>query len=329
MTIVGSSRHRAIILAFVLSVLVSPVRAENLDLKVPIDAGARLSDAWNIRYDAEFGYSKQAARDGLVPAEIDFWSHNIAALKQQSHDFYYGAGLGISELTYEDDVTAVVGLPASRSVSRSLEIFAEAEFAVSHFRIHTKLTAGIDDHEFSRPDSFSGSIAFASTSGHHFSGEIDFFTDFVLYDNLLVRPLVGIDFLTTETGEIRESGAGIFNLVADGIRDNRYRSEVGVFLASAFETEDGNTVSFGGTAQWIHNFRTQPVSVNASTALGVPVGAVLLFPGIDQNGILLNGGMQWRSSQGFELTLGYEGEFYDSLESHTFGARLILPISNN
>ena len=78
--------------------------------------------------------------------------------------------------------------------------------------------------------------------------------------------------------------------------------------------------------QWLRNYETGAISANAQLANGTPLGNVPLFPGLDKNGLLVNGGILWTTPTGFEFTFGYEGEYFPNTTSHTLSANLVIPI---
>ena len=298
---------------------------------IPISTSSKATEShddnqWQVRIDTQFSNSSQDARDGLFPAEIDYWAHEIALLNKPDEHTHFGAGVIYSELTYEDQTSPLLFLPSARSVTESVEVFFESLIPIASFQLHSRLTIGDDDHAFSRPDPFSGLTARANTSGHHFLGEVDFYTDLEILDGILLRPIIGADFVSTTIDPMVESGAGAFNLAIAQTRDNRLRSEVGALLGTVIKDSAEGRLAVGGTVQWIRNFNTDPVLTNASTLGGFPIGEIALFPGLDRDGALVNGGVFWQAANGAELTLGYEGEFYSSLQSHTFSAQLKMPI---
>ena len=252
--------------------------------------------------DTSAYFANDKARAGFSAATTTGYSQDFALRAASLGGNFIQGGIGYEHYLFEEKLAPapLAGLAAPADArTDSANVKLEGQFAIGMLQVQPRLTAGADWYGFSRPDVFSGARATGAAGGWHVAAELDLFADFMPLPGVLLRPIAGFDLYHATINPFQETGAGAFNASVDRAEATWMRTELGALAAVTLSHTKRGTLLIGGTLQWLHNFETGAISADAQLANGTPLGQVALFPGLDKNGMLVNGGILWTTPTGF------------------------------
>ena len=313
-------------LSFILAVLVfsGPVFANHGGLhsgpSTALIAEQSDTNDYSVYYQPYITKFKQKAKDGLAADTTITHGHTFGIIRNFDKNFKAGfEAILTRSKTDGDQISFGFTVPDKFSLN-SYELRALAEYTFMGVTIKPSVQLGLDDYKQQRRDIFSGLTAFSKTSGWHLQGEIEAWSDFLVHDFILLRPIAGLEYTYTKAKGYTETGAGFFNLAVGPVNDNRLISKLGLTAAVLIPDGTGGTIAPFASIEWLHNFNTNPFTANVTFIPGPSLGKTNLFAGPDANGARINAGIFLQTKSGLDFYVAYQGEFFKNSTSHTAAA---------
>lgn len=136
-----------------------------------------------------------------------------------------------------------------------------------------------------------------------------------------VTPFVGLEVFTDSRESFTEKGAGIANLDVDRERMESLQSSLGVRLEKTWTTDSGKTLMPMLEVAWAHEYLDETATLNAGFADAPGSRFSVEGPELDRNRARVGAGIAVNLSDASQLTMGYQGEFAGSDDTHMVSAR--------